>query len=815
MLTNRCTSLAALTAIACLLPASYVFAQADETNHNPDKTPIVAMDVDPALTDELVGQYQSLPASYRPRTEHLFDDGTPMFINRLISEDSPYLVQHAHNPVNWYPWGEEAFAAAREQNKPVFLSIGYATCHWCHVMERESFENLEIAQLMNDHYINIKVDREQLPDVDALFMSAVMLINGSGGWPMSSFLDPDGRPFYGATYFPPDRFSQLLSRINALWQEQPANVLAQATQLAGELDRINSASAAAVDIGNTEIQRGLLQATAVFDEDNGGFGGAPKFPREPTLFFLLDEAARGNSSEALNMARVTLAKMAAGGIHDHVGGGFHRYAVDSLWRVPHFEKMLYNQAALGRLFAQAFALTGEREHQRTALRLFRYVLRDMSTADGLFYSATDADSEGEEGLFFVWTPEELVEVLGEEDAQLAKQVWNVTGMGNFEGHSILYTSLPTTTLADGLNIQHDELLERIDLWTEKMRVAREQREHPLRDEKIIASWNGMMISALIDGANYLNEPAFSRAAIKAGNALWKNLHSENGKLYRTYYNAKASVAGTQADYAYVAESFIALYDTTNDEVWLKRALALVSTMDNDFWDVDAGAYYMGSQVVAGAKLSARPKDLADNAIASGNSVALRVLTRLYRRTGEEFLNNRANALIDALSGNIAQQPAGFYYLLKALNEHLNGEVGAVQHAARGNVSATASVVNDDLVIDVKLKDGWHINSTRPLQDYLIATTLTSGDDIPMKNVRYPDAIQRTLGFQRSELSLYEGQFQIKADLPAPTNLLANTEAQNKKQAGIYYAELQLQACDDTRCLAPETMSFQLSPIVSP
>ncbi len=787
--------------IACGILSSLTQAHAQSA--------VVALDQDPALSKQLVSALEEQPESYVPRTEHLFADGSPQFLNRLINEDSPYLLQHAHNPVNWYPWGEEAFAAAKAQDKPVFLSIGYATCHWCHVMERESFEDLAIADLMNQNYISIKVDREQLPDVDALFMSAVMMINGSGGWPMSSFLDFDGRPFYGATYFPPDQFSQLLTRIDQLWGEQRDTVLSQATQLAKELDRINTTSANAVNVGERDIQRAMAQALDGFDEDNGGFGGAPKFPREPTLFFLLDQAARGNSAEALHAASETLEHMAAGGIHDQVGGGFHRYSVDALWRVPHFEKMLYNQAALARNYAQAYSLTGNDQHARTAQRILDYTLRDMVSDNGLFYSATDADSEGEEGRFFVWTPEQLTDVLGAEEAAIASQVWNVNGFGNFEGHSILHTTVSIEDIAQGLEIPLPALQQRIDGWTEQLRIARELREHPLRDEKIIASWNGMMISALIDGARYLKEPRFQDAAVKAGNALWDNLHDDEGQLYRTFFNGEKSIAGTQADYAYVAEGFIALYDATGDEHWIHHASTLVDSMNTHFWDDKSGAYFMGSDTVAGAKLSARPKDLSDNAIASGNSVALRVLTRLFRRTGVEALNNRANELVDALSANIAQQPAGFYYLLTGLNEHLFGEVSTVQHGARGAVTATASVVDNALQISLKLKDGWHINSSKPLQDYLIPTTLTGSGNQPMSNVRYPEAVKRQLGFQRSELSLFEGNFTIAANLPEASPLYKITGDTHSGTAMVHTAQLQVQACDDTKCLAPETLNFQV------
>jgi len=789
MMLNKLLSLLLLIAAMLHLPGA--LAQSSDI-------PEVAMNEDAALSAQLVRAYEALGNDYKPRTEHLFADGHPRYINRLISEDSPYLRQHAHNPVNWYPWGDEAFAVAKAQDKPVFLSIGYATCHWCHVMERESFENEAIAGLMNEHYISIKVDREQLPDVDALFMSAVMMINGSGGWPMSSFLDTEGRPFYGATYFPPDNFTQILERVDKLWQDERETLVEQAEQVSAALTRLNDTSSEATEVGHRELERAITQAQESFDPINGGFDGAPKFPREPTLYFLLDQATRPFTNTiaaeaALLMADLSLQHMAAGGIHDHVGGGFHRYSVDSQWLVPHFEKMLYNQAALARNYSQAYQLTGDRQHERTARRILDYVLRDMTSKSGMFYSATDADSEGEEGVFFIWTPEELVEVLGKEEAQLAQTVWNVTGEGNFEGTSILHTPQALGEIASQLPLSVHELQGKIDSWSEALRTARELREHPLRDEKFISSWNGMMISAFAEASDRLDNPAYLEAAIKASDAVWKTLRQDDGSLYRTAFDGKASIDGTQADYAYLAEGYLAVYDATGERLWLDRAQQLADIMDEKFWDETNGAYFMGGTAVSGASLTSRPKDLNDNSIPSGNSVALRVLSRLFKRTGEPVFEARANELIAALSSRISQQPAAFYYLLTGIGEHLDGEAGNLQYGGRGVVQAKAFKRDDKMIVSIALADNWHINSDQPLQDYLIATALTDSAGNALSNVQFPDAAVRTLGFQRSELSLFENTLEIQADWPDSDHELA------------VLVNLKLQACNDEVCLAPESL----------
>ena len=774
-------------ALACCLGASPASASPEQ---------VVALNEDAALTKQLHAAFEALGDNYEPRTEHFLPDGEPTYINRLILEDSPYLRQHAHNPVNWYPWGEEAFAAAKAQDKPVFLSIGYATCHWCHVMERESFEDEAIAQQMNEHFINIKVDREQLPDVDALFMTSVLMIAGRGGWPMSNFTDTDGRPFFGGTYYPPEQFSTLLGRVVDLWEADRPALLQQSEQIATAVAEVSASSGEAKAVGSREIDRAVQTALANFDSQLGGFSQAPKFPMEATLFMLLDAASRKGDNDALDAADFTLKRMAGGGIHDQVGGGFHRYSVDSRWLVPHFEKMLYNQAALSRIYAQAYQLTGHAGHARTARNALDYVLREMTSPEGLFYSATDADSAGAEGLFFTWTEEEIDEALGEQDAVVARALWNVTPMGNFDDRNILHRPRPLRQIARELNVSVAELEARRDRLAVALREHREAREHPLLDNKALTAWNGMMVTALAEVGVRLGEPRYVEAAVRAGEAVWTHLRRGTGDLWRSRFDGRSSIAATQADYAYLGEAYLALHDATGDAHWLDRTREVAAAMVERFWDPKDGGFYMGTQVVAGAALPTRPKDMYDNAIPSGNSVALRVLAGLFARTGEPGYEQQADQLVSALGGRMAQNPSSMAYAVKALAEHLEGESGAVRYAARGKVRARAERAGDRVRVHIDMQPGWHINANEPLQDYLIATTLGDSAGQSLTGTRYPAPVMRKLGFERNTLALYEGTALLDAPLPAARDGQTVTEL-----------SLRLQACDDEVCLPPETLSL--------
>ncbi len=762
----------------------------------------------PALQKRLQAALKAKGPDYRPRTEHLLSDGSPRYTNRLILEDSPYLLQHAHNPVNWYSWGDEAFAAARRENKPIFLSIGYATCHWCHVMERESFEDLGIAGLLNDHFIAIKVDRELLPDVDATYMMAVMLITGHGGWPMSSFLTPDGRTFLGGTYFPPQRFRPLLQRVSVLWDEQRPGLVEQAERVARAVRQAMAAGGRARKLGETVVQRAVEGILARYDDFQGGFSLAPKFPNEPFLFLLLDVAERDGGKALLEALETTLDAMAGGGIHDQIGGGFHRYATDNDWLVPHFEKMLYNQAHLARAYLRAWRLTGKPLYARGARQILDYILRDMISPGGGFYSATDADSEGEEGLFFLWTPEQIRSALPAEGAALALELYGVTEQGNFEGRTILHQPISLEEYAEQRNIPLMELVAQVEGIRRALYKARDKRVHPFRDEKILTAWNGMMIGALAAAAGILGDASYRDAALRAAEFIWRENRRKRGELWRAHLHGSSSVAARQEDYAYLAEGLLALYDVTGEKLWLERAREIADGMQERFWDGEVGGFYMGD---GGSPLDsmARPKDTTDDAIPSGNSVALRVLAMLAKRTGEEVYRERANGTLAAFSSGIERHPLAYAYMLMGVNELLHGELGNRQYAARGAVPVRAQVMaagdgRGQLQVDLDIQDGWHVNAHQPLQETLIPTVLSLDGDAPawqLGLVEYPQPEIVRLGFQQEPLALYQGRVQIRAGLE-----LRSPAAMDKPH--LVPVQLRLQACNDRVCLPPETLTLR-------
>ena len=767
---------------------------------------IVAPSADEETRASLVEAWRDLGADYEPRTEHFLDDGSPVYVNRLVTAASPYLLQHAHNPVDWYPWGEEAFAAAAERDVPVFLSIGYATCHWCHVMERESFENEEIAAYMNKHFVSIKVDREQHPDIDAMYMTAVQMMTGGGGWPMSSFLDTQGRPFFGGTYFPPDRFMDLLDRVSYAWATQHQQLLSDAGKIQEAITEANNLTESVRKVGIDEVKLSREMLVRRADSVNGGFGAAPKFPQESTLLFLLDQARRDSGDAALSAADAALQAMAAGGIHDQIGGGFHRYAVDAQWQVPHFEKMLYNQAGLARAYATGYSLTANPDHEATTRGILDYVLREMTTDEHTFHSATDADSEGREGAYFVWTEQQLSDVFPDADeAELAAALFGIDAIGNFEihvhpGETVLHREEPLDVIATRFDMTLEELTLRRAELAQRMRVARELREPPLRDDKVLTGWNGLMITAFAEAAGALDEPRYLDAAVSAADSIWRTAwNADAGILQRARFRGATEIEARQTDYAWLAEAMLALHDTDGDPRWLERAIVLTDTMIDHFKDEQGGGFFLGGDSVAGASLPTRPKDVDDASTPSGNGVALRVLTRLFARTGDARWEAEAETLIDAFSGTLSERRGGMAAMLTGLAEHVDGERGSLLHVARGTVKAEARRVDADRIeVVLDLAEGWHVNAKEPLQDYLIGTALTGVGGEPLEEVTYPDPAIRTLSFQNSELALYDGEVVLSATLPdtAPAEMPA-------------HVEVRLQACSDKICLAPETVVLEV------
>ncbi|HCL26493.1 MAG TPA: thioredoxin domain-containing protein [Dehalococcoidia bacterium] len=594
--------------------------------------------------------------------------------NRLIDETSPYLLQHAHNPVDWYPWGPEALQRAKDEDKPIMLSIGYSACHWCHVMERESFEDEATAELMNQYFINIKVDREERPDLDAVYMEAVQMLTGSGGWPMTVFLTPDGKPFFGGTYFPPvDRFNmpgfprllESVARSYANSRDEITRVTGQLTAQMGRTGQMPKGdSPLTVDI----IHRAYTVLATNFDYQNGGTGTAPKFPQAMNMEVLLRYYQHGYNERALEMVDLSLEKMAMGGIYDQVAGGFARYSTDAYWLVPHFEKMLYDNALLARLYLHGHLATGRGMYRRITEETLDYILREMTGPEGGFYSATDADSEGEEGKFFVWTPSEIKAVLGEEEGEIFGGFFGVTEGGNFEGKNILNISLKATDYAQRHDIPLERLVDVIQRGKKALWEEREKRVHPLLDDKVLASWNGMMLRSFAEAGAALERQDYLDAAVKNANFLLETMRPE-ATLLRTYRAGQAKLPGYLEDYAFVADGLLALYEATFDGRWLDEAISLADRMIGLFWDEQVGGFYDTS--AEHDQLVVRPRDVLDNAQPCGGSVATDVLLKLAVITGNEDYRLKAATPLRTLHELMSRAPAGTGHWLAALDFYVS------------------------------------------------------------------------------------------------------------------------------------------------
>ena len=594
--------------------------------------------------------------------------------NRLINETSPYLLQHANNPVDWYPWGEEALERARSEDKPILLSIGYSACHWCHVMERESFENETIAGLMNDNFISIKVDREERPDLDQVYMQAVQMLTGSGGWPMTVFLTPEGKPFYGGTYFPPeDRqgmpgFPRLLTSIAEAYSTNRGEIDRVTQQLTTQMSQSNQVSQGTSILTVDILHQAYSSLATNFDYQNGGFGNAPKFPQPMTPEFLLRYYHHGYNPRALELVELTLEKMAYGGIYDQIGGGFHRYSTDAYWLVPHFEKMLYDNALLARLYLHTYLITGRALYRRVVEETLDYVLREMTDSSGGFYSAQDADSEGVEGKFFVWSPDEINSVMGDADGEVFAGYYGVTGAGNFEGKNILNIRQDPEEFAETKGLTADQLGDIINRGSKALLEVRDQRIHPMRDDKVLASWNGLMLRSFAEAAAALGRPDYLAVAIKNAEFLAGSMKS-GGRLLRTYRDGQAKLLGYLEDYSFVIDGLLALYEATFDLRWLDEAVTLADSMIELFWDEGIGGFYdTGSDHET---LVVRPRDVFDNAQPCGGSVASDVLLRLAVFTGNNDYSAKATVPLRSLHQAMSQSPGGTGHWLSALDFYVS------------------------------------------------------------------------------------------------------------------------------------------------
>ena len=599
-------------------------------------------------------------------------------MNKLGGEKSPYLLQHKDNPVNWYPWGEEAFKAAKKEDKPIFLSIGYSTCHWCHVMEHESFEDSTVAELMNNNFINVKVDREERPDIDNIYMTVCQMMTGSGGWPLTIVMTPDKRPFFAGTYFPKEsRFQRigmldLVPRLGKMWREERDKILESANEVVSHLQ--SSFSPSGTEQLTEEIfNSAFSQFLQKFDDENGGFEISTKFPSAHNLSFLLRYYKRSSDPTALMMVEKTLLSMRKGGIYDQIGFGFHRYSTDKEWLLPHFEKMLYDQAMNAIAYLEAFQVTKKEIYANTAREVFSYVLRDMTSSEGGFYSAEDADSDGEEGKFYVWSIEEVNEVLGDEDGKLFTDIYNFNDKGNFSeegtgqltGNNIPHLLNSIEEIAQSRNLEVNQLTKKLNKLREQLFKERKKRIHPLKDDKILTDWNGLMIAALAKGAQILDDTAYANSAKKAADFVIGKLKAKDGRLLKRYRNGEASLPAHLEDYAFFSWGLIELYEATFDVEYLSEAIKLTDLMVDLFWDSVNGGFFFTAY--DGEKQIVRTKDLYDGAIPSGNSIAAMVLLRLGRISGNSKYEEMAFTIGKIFSEKISQVPTGYTQLLSAID----------------------------------------------------------------------------------------------------------------------------------------------------
>lgn len=769
--------------------------------------------------------------------------------NRLADESSPYLLMHAHNPVDWYPWGDEAFAKAKKENKPIFLSIGYSSCYWCHVMEREVFTNEKIAKYMNEHFVNIKLDREERPDLDDIYMTSLMIYSqatgsgGGGGWPMSMFLTPDGRPFGGGTYFPAESgprglgFPTIAKRVVDLYRNNNASVVRTADVLTKEVQRVMKPKAPTTSVAlDVKLANGIVAAIQKsFDAQLGGVNfnprrpDGPKFPVPPRIEYLLHQSARENK-QASTMAHLTLEKMLAGGIRDHLAGGFHRYSTDRQWLVPHFEKMLYDQAQLATVYTQAWLQTKNPAYQRTATEILDYVLSDLTDETGAFYSALDAETNAIEGEYYVWDRKTIEAVLGAEDAAVFGKVYGLEAPNEFEHGFVLHFPRAVSTVAKELNTTETALHDKLSEMRLKVLAERRKRESPLLDDKVLTSWNGLMIRAFADASVAFGSEPYRNAAIKAADFVLSKMSDKDGRLLRTSRKGKAKLNAYLDDYAFVVSGLLALHTATDDTRWLSEAERLQAKQDELFKAKDSGGYYFTSH--DHEELIVRTRNANDGVIPSGNSVSVRNLVKLATLTGKKSYRDTARETLNVFSEQLRAQGAGMANMGLALAEFLEApqesgaklsregldqtvfqvQTGTAQKDKKAvkkkkPVEARAYLSVDKLpagnkakvAIYIRMQKGWHINTDKPSPSYLSATKfeVKSKYGTKLTAVKYPKFKVKRVPGEKEPFHILEGTVVIYGLLDIPAKAVGKTE------------ELQLilncQACNDDTgmCLRPD------------
>jgi uncharacterized protein len=644
------------------------------------------------------------------------------YINALISETSPYLLQHAHNPVQWFPWGPEALAKAKAEDKPILLSVGYSACHWCHVMAHECFEDEEIANLMNQSFINIKVDREERPDLDAIYMSAVQLTTGRGGWPMTVFLTPDQQPFFCGTYFPKDDrygvpgFRRVLLGVDLAYREKKEILYQDADAITAALKQSGIRSDPSTKLTKAMLLEAANAIASDYDSTYGGFGGAPKFPPSMAVSYLMRCSLKEGAKSYLEIINKTLAQMACGGIYDQLGGGFHRYSVDAQWLVPHFEKMLYDNALLSRAYLDGFLLTGDESYRQICREVLDYVIREMTSDEGGFYSSQDADSEGGEGEYYVWADKEIQELLGEGDAGIFCRYYGVTPGGNFEGKNILHVSMPIDEFARAKNLSEKHILALLQRCRETLFKARELRIKPGRDEKVLTAWNGLMLRGFAEASHVFHSEAYLQIAIRNAEFLLSKMYC-SGSLLRSYKDGRARFSAYLDDYAFLIDGLLSLYEATFDLRWISAAEDLARKMAERFWDPQEKNFFFTPD--DHEALIHRPKEIYDNALPSGNSVAAGALLRLGAFTGNQQWSGYAIAIMESNAGLMAKAPNAVPHLLCALDSYLGSTteiaiIGSPENETVGKFAAEVfRYYKPNKVVACGLEGGLSLLENRP------------------------------------------------------------------------------------------------------
>jgi uncharacterized protein YyaL (SSP411 family) len=780
---------------------------------------------------------QENPAAKAEAAQVTEDQPKHKHTNKLVGESSPYLLQHAHNPVNWYPWGPEAFAKAVAENKPVFLSVGYSTCYWCHVMERESFEKEDVAEILNEHFVCIKVDREERPEVDQQYMLATQILSRRGGWPNSVWLTPEGKPWMAGTYFPKKQFKEALNRLAGFWQDRNKEVLKQADQLAEAVEQMGAPKLDQKPIAASLLTSSISASLQRFDKTNGGFGGKPKFPPHANLVFLIDryQASETKDPKVLQAIETTLSKMSMGGVYDHVGGGFHRYSTDEKWLLPHFEKMLYDNAQLMKSYTDGYLLTNKPRHRETVEGIFQWLNREMTSSEGGFYSALDSESNAEEGQYYVWTYAEVLEVLGEDRGPYFATIYGVKEGGNFKeeatGHqstsNVLHLQRPIADFAQQDLAGLEELLAG---QRERLREARRDRDYPHLDDKVIAAWNGLMIEGLACAGRKLEEPKYVAAAKKAADFVLAKM-MKDGKLQRTYRNGQAKLDGYLNDYAFVGSGMLELYHATEDEKYLNAAKQLADRAIADFQDEQFGGFFFTAKPSQenDGEFVIRSKNLGGGGnLPTGNGVMAQLLFQLADVTGDDKYEAVAKRTVEGLSGYLVELKGQADHLLIAAatmlesqsanptNSVVKSEGAGGPNVADATFEATAVegavflsskklAAGDQFRVSVRLTiaEGYHLYGPNPDVKVILPTSIVVDENksVEVVKVTPPKGVAKMDPNLKQELETYEGEVTFQVDMKI---------ADNTPPGGLSLGlQVKTQACDDRQCARPSNSSVKL------